>query len=968
MFSSPYVMMDANKIKFPFMKAEALFYYLVYNKRATRDELVALFWSDNDERNAKKNLRNAIYKLKKAFDIDIIISPQKSTVYINESIEVKTDFEDFLKDNSNSYDGYNGEFLKGFIVKNAEGFNKWADNKRIDLRELYINKLSFLLDQYFDSDDLKNAEKVLKLLIKEDEYEEMNYRLLITLYKNQGSYLKALELYDKLKELLSNNLGVEPSEETQNIIKKIPVLKKNTKQNKADLFLGRYSELGRLFDGYITYCSSKNHHRHFLIRGEAGIGKTALKNQFLRKLSKSKDLIVLETNCYQDEYDYFFKPWNAIFTKLGSYINSSEIIIPDAWKKVVGRIFPSFIGEYNDEINSQLNDIDIVKFEVIQSTICRVFEKISKGKKIILVFEDIHWMNETSVKLLLGLLHNSDVLFVGTSRNESNRSLSTLKASLTHEDQLAVIKMQRFNNNEINDFIDAYGKSDISVDIRRSILKETEGNPFYLKEYLDIYNEKGTLISGLSSKMEDVIASKFMSLSLMQKRIIEVISIFFDKAPLNIIAKIMKEDELSMIDEIEALSKLNIINEIISDDIGYSFSHQKLRAYVYENLIVGKKRLLHNKIGQIIEENMKSSDKSSEIFTDLIYHYSNANNHKKRVEYTIKYLDTYLYVQDELYPVNSISISSDVFKFDREDVERYFNDIDETMNKISQDDEELIQLKIMYYHLKGRYLIKVGKYVEGLKIIKEMIEMSLEIKNLQYAIKGYRQKIYYGVQVNDLEFMSVNIEAGLAVVEDTEYLEDKAIILRLKGLYHLLNKEYEQSEENLRKSMDLFASIGDRYKLNIAACYNYIGGIRRYQRRYDEALVYYNKAMDICKSNSIVRGLTIFNTNAGIAAYDSGDREEAKRYFNAAIRIYNKFDILWRRSIAEGYLGLLEIEDGEINNGYDHLQKAITYMNTIQNPIEMNTIKRIIKILNEDKNIDKNKWGKLDTLLKDFNI
>jgi len=54
MFDIPSVYINDEKLTFPFKKVEALFYYLLENKQATREELVALLWPEEREEIAKK--------------------------------------------------------------------------------------------------------------------------------------------------------------------------------------------------------------------------------------------------------------------------------------------------------------------------------------------------------------------------------------------------------------------------------------------------------------------------------------------------------------------------------------------------------------------------------------------------------------------------------------------------------------------------------------------------------------------------------------------------------------------------------------------------------------------------------------------------------------------------------------------------------------------------------------------------
>ncbi|MHC6179892.1 AfsR/SARP family transcriptional regulator [Clostridium sp. JNZ X4-2] len=91
MFGNFEAAMDDKKVLFPYNKAQALFCYLLINKECTREKLAGLLWSEEEEHRAKKNLRNALYKIKKTFNLEVFISPRKSTVMINPDINIQSD-------------------------------------------------------------------------------------------------------------------------------------------------------------------------------------------------------------------------------------------------------------------------------------------------------------------------------------------------------------------------------------------------------------------------------------------------------------------------------------------------------------------------------------------------------------------------------------------------------------------------------------------------------------------------------------------------------------------------------------------------------------------------------------------------------------------------------------------------------------------------------------------------------------
>ena len=129
LLSFPKIEEDGVLIRFPYKKAEALFYYLAVEKSISRDKAALLLWEDEDELTAKKNLRHAIYIIRKMFHDEVVISPQKSMLQLNPSAAVSTDLESLDGSADGSLPAYD-EFLKDFSVKNAENYTQWLEEQR----------------------------------------------------------------------------------------------------------------------------------------------------------------------------------------------------------------------------------------------------------------------------------------------------------------------------------------------------------------------------------------------------------------------------------------------------------------------------------------------------------------------------------------------------------------------------------------------------------------------------------------------------------------------------------------------------------------------------------------------------------------------------------------------------------------------------------------------------------------------
>ena len=87
LLQTPSILLDSQPVSLPVKRAEALLYYMLVRKSASRQELISLLWEDCDEATGLKNLRNTLYSLRKALGGDLLLSPRKSLLVVNEAWE-----------------------------------------------------------------------------------------------------------------------------------------------------------------------------------------------------------------------------------------------------------------------------------------------------------------------------------------------------------------------------------------------------------------------------------------------------------------------------------------------------------------------------------------------------------------------------------------------------------------------------------------------------------------------------------------------------------------------------------------------------------------------------------------------------------------------------------------------------------------------------------------------------------------
>ncbi|SNS89589.1 DNA-binding transcriptional activator of the SARP family [Anaerovirgula multivorans] len=984
LFSTPTIEKDHEKIFLPFRKAEALFYYLVVQQQATRDELVNLLWGEVEEETAKKNLRHAMYKIRKVFDMDIIISPQKSIVMLNPEISIESDLKVFLQDEENNIEAYKGEFLQGFLVKDAEDFENWISQTRETYRDLYITKLYKRINEYIENQEENLVEQYTKLLIHVDAFNERAYRILMEIYKNQGNYNKAIDIYHRLCEVLEQELGITPDNKTKEIFEEILMVQdskdNHSKDNLEEFFYGRNKEIQMLNKNFKDFIEEKTF-KSMIITGEAGIGKTKLKDKVLQKF-KQKDVYLLQSNCYQAEEEYFLKPWNTIFTMLFAEIKGEKINIPPLWRNILASMFPVFAIDDTPIHVNMVEELNQYKYRVMEEAVIGLFKRLSQKKKVVIVFEDLQWIDTMSLSLLNSILLQNDrknIFFIGTCRDVYLSKIDGFMTKMKKYDVMEEIYLPRFAPSEVADFIyKALPNMKTNEIIAREIYRETEGNTFFIMEYLNSIKEKGNF-EKITPKMQDILKSRFLEISKETKKLLNIISLFFDKASLDILQRLMDKDELEVMNIIEELQDKRIIMEIEeSDKISFQFTHSKLREFIYMQQSSAMRRVLHSKVASILEDQLKHENMDKLIYSKLIYHFSNAGDKINTLKYSIKNVNTYMDFTHEVIPVlnDTTPQKREILHVGEKELVKYLQDIEVQVKDLSNQmnpSKEMTKLQIEFFHIMGRYLIAEGEYEKGIHYIEEMIQASKAIGEYEYTLRGYRQMINYCIQTHNIEKMQHYVEEGLQLSGKHSYPKEEGILLRLKGLNKMMEGQYQQAEEFLKQSINIFKEISrfdDKYLLNIAAAYNYIGEIRRYNMMFSSALSYYDKAMMICDEQKIIKGLTMFNTNAGQAAFDMGDYDRAKDYFQKAIVYYRQLEVLWGRSIAEGYMALLLVREGQYKEALQYLKGAEVYARKLKSPYEMGLIYRIMAeirvMMKKNKDLNKVFYQYLRLEVKDY--
>ncbi|OPY84210.1 MAG: Bacterial transcriptional activator domain protein [Syntrophorhabdus sp. PtaU1.Bin153] len=112
-------------------------------------------------------------------------------------------------------DLYKGDFLS------EELYTSWIDEKRNELRRLYVHLLYKIADIQERRGTSRISIDCYKKIIEIDPLSEQVYRRLMTLYANRGKRTEAIKAYQDCRKALREGLDAEPEALTTSIYRKI---------------------------------------------------------------------------------------------------------------------------------------------------------------------------------------------------------------------------------------------------------------------------------------------------------------------------------------------------------------------------------------------------------------------------------------------------------------------------------------------------------------------------------------------------------------------------------------------------------------------------------------------------------------------------------------------------------------------------------------------------------------------------
>ncbi len=284
--------------------------------------------------------------------------------------------------------------------------------------------------------------------------------------------------------------------------------------------------------------------------------------------------------------------------------------------------------------------LDALKQETFEA-IHKLVAAESKRAPVVMIVEDLHWIDEPSQQLLemaAGRLMRARVMILVSHRPEY-RPVWRTSAALTQ------VTLRPLLDEEVIEITRALAGGALPPELEQRILAKAEGSPFFAEEITRSLSEEGYLTRGdhgthltrpveeilIPGSVREVIAARLDRLGAAPKRVAQFAAVLGRQFRRSDLAALLAPQEADVDRELAELTRRGVIHRksLFSDD-EYRFGESLTQEVAYDSLLLKQRRQLHERVAAMLEQG--GLDPSLARPSLVAHHYALSDNRPKAVE------------------------------------------------------------------------------------------------------------------------------------------------------------------------------------------------------------------------------------------------------------------------------------------------------------------------------------------------
>jgi hypothetical protein len=363
----------------------------------------------------------------------------------------------------------------------------------------------------------------------------------------------------------------------------------------GNVFVGRDHELGLLRDLLADAIAGRG--RVALVSGDPGIGKTRLIERLTAEAAAG-DALIAWASCWDDAGAPAYFPWLQLLRELSE--NAPAVFTP------IGETLRAVATESTLAVEGSQHD----RFLLFESA-TGALRKTAAARPLVLVIDDLHNAEESSVQLLRFVSHEVTamrVLLVGTYRVTEvgpEHALTDLLASTSTVERITLGGLPAV---DVGRLAHATGGTEPSPGNVDWIVAQTGGNPLFVKEYVRLLAAQGRLDDDAGQSavpmprgVRDVLDRRLARLSAECHELLGLASLIGVEFVLAVLTRASGQPVDDVLDHLGEAMDAGVITEIRPGAGRFQFSHPLFKEALTSSVGPARRSQWHAVIGRAIE-------------------------------------------------------------------------------------------------------------------------------------------------------------------------------------------------------------------------------------------------------------------------------------------------------------------------------------------------------------------------------
>jgi DNA-binding SARP family transcriptional activator len=388
----------------------ALLIYLARSPRRarSRDHLVGLLWGDRTEAAARHSLSEALRVIRRSAGEASVETAGGQVRLAAGVVEVDVDQLEALADAERweaAAELIAGEFLEGFAVPGASEFEDWLAAERETWRRRSVEILVRGSETLTQTGRTQDASALAARALALEPTSERALGATLRCLTLAGDRAGALELFERFRTRLAEQVGAEPGEETRALVERVrrergvrPEIAAAWPEGDSIVrppLEGRAPELGRLLEA-LGRSARERQASLLLLEGESGVGKTRLLQELLARLRLDGTSIAAARAVEADRA----QQWSGVLAiARGGLVDAPGVgTAPPEALAALAAILPEWRERFPGAPLAGTHPLSRALVETLQAA--------AEERPIVIAVDDAQWLDRDSAAALSAILRD----------------------------------------------------------------------------------------------------------------------------------------------------------------------------------------------------------------------------------------------------------------------------------------------------------------------------------------------------------------------------------------------------------------------------------------------------------------------------------------------------------------------------------------------------------------------------------